>query len=293
MYLCLEVIVIERDILSPRENIPEGIKRQVRQKDGFGCCKCGNPIVQYHHIVPRSENPEEIMLLCPLHHDEATSKAMTFEEQLYWKQNPVNITSGRVVGILKINQSRPIISIGSVQFIGDSDIILVDDESLLSVNMDSSASYDNFERLTISARLYDSHDKLLAVIENNEWILGDPKPWDIIAKWQYLKISSGTGDIAIEINAKSDPITIKGNLWRKKQHILLSNCVFFISGVINNSSICELCLVGMRIVMDTILNQCRIEPNPKIGKAVLVSESNRKKRIRKGLKAWKELNKKF
>ena len=34
-----------------RSAIPEIVKRQVRQEAGFGCCKCGNPIFEYHHII--------------------------------------------------------------------------------------------------------------------------------------------------------------------------------------------------------------------------------------------------
>ena len=36
-------------------DIPDRIKRQLRQEAGFGCCKCGFPIYDYHHIVEFSE----------------------------------------------------------------------------------------------------------------------------------------------------------------------------------------------------------------------------------------------
>ena len=150
--------------LSGRVPIPEHVKRVVRQDAGFGCCKCGNPIVQYHHIVPRSEDPAEIMTLCPNCHHEATTGAMTKAEQYQHKSHPFNIQQEFVEGKLKVNHELPVITIGSNQFIGDGDFILVDQESLLSLRVNSG-------RLEISAQLYDNEDIRLASIENNEWRL--------------------------------------------------------------------------------------------------------------------------
>ena len=67
-------------------DIPEAVKRRLRQESGFGCCKCGHPLYQYHHIVPYSEvqedNPETMLTLCPNHHEEADAEAITRAEQI-------------------------------------------------------------------------------------------------------------------------------------------------------------------------------------------------------------------
>lgn len=97
--------------------IPEPVKRIVRQEAGFGCCKCGHSIIEYHHIVKDSKKPEDIMLLCPICHAEATDKAMLEPEQRFYKENPFNIKEGYVEGQLKVNQKAPVINIGSVQII--------------------------------------------------------------------------------------------------------------------------------------------------------------------------------
>lgn len=34
-----------------RLQTPETVKRVLRQEAGFGCCKCGLLIYEYHHIV--------------------------------------------------------------------------------------------------------------------------------------------------------------------------------------------------------------------------------------------------
>ncbi|MGB9859693.1 MAG: HNH endonuclease [Moorellaceae bacterium] len=178
--------------------IPEPIKRLVRREAGFGCCKCGNPVIEYHHIVPESKDPRDIMILCPICHHEATVGAMTEEEQRSYKLHPFNIKREYVKGKLKVNQNLPVVVIGSNQFVGEGDFLLVDKESLLSLEVNSG-------RLELSIKLYDHTDQLLAHIKNNEWISGDPMPWDLESSFQWLKIRHKLRDIAIEIDARKTP----------------------------------------------------------------------------------------
>lgn len=278
--------------LEDSANIPEPIKRIVRQNDGFGCCVCGKPIIQYHHIIPRSEDLKDIMLLCPEHHDEVTDGAMQLKEQLYYKNNPYNIINGNVIGKLKINQEHPVITLGRVEFVGRCEVV-VDNETILYVGLDNSASFDKSYRLSISLKLYNQNDELLINIRNNEWISGDHILWDIQADHQYLILRRKLGDIAIEINAKKYPVFLRADLWRKKQHILLHNDIQFVSGVIHNSNISELCIVSMKINVDIKSQLCTLSPLPEVGLTILVSEPNRKKRIRKGLKEWEKIKSKL
>lgn len=64
-----------------RRNIPEPIKRAVRQRCGFGCVICGLPIYDYDHkpgfARVRRHVAEEITLLCPTHHAEKTRGLLT------------------------------------------------------------------------------------------------------------------------------------------------------------------------------------------------------------------------
>jgi len=269
--------------LPNRNPVPEPIKRIVRQQCGFGCCKCGLPIIEYHHIVPRSENPDDIMLLCPLHHHEATTGAMKEPEQLSLKAKPFNIENNIVEGQLKINQRHPVIGIGTVQFVGEGDFILVDNESLLSM-------YVNDGRLEISVKLYDPAGELIAQIENNEWVSGDPLPWDLIASFQYLKISHKKRAIDLEINARVFPLQIRAELWKNKQNFHLEPTQIRFDGVVKNFSVQELCFVGMRLHANSSKG-ISMEPDPKLGKASMVSRFDLGERIQEGLDVWDKLNK--
>ena len=80
-----------------RRKIPSDVARQLRQEAGFGCCKCGFPLIQYHHIVEWADDQHfrvaDMMVLCPNHHDQATKGAMPEPQQRLLKVNPYNTRS--------------------------------------------------------------------------------------------------------------------------------------------------------------------------------------------------------
>jgi len=233
--------------------IPEPTKRIVRQQAGFGCCKCGLPIFQYHHIVRGSQDPIDIMLLCPIDHHEATVRAMTEEEQRSYKNNPYNIKQGFAEGKLKINQAIPTIIIGSTKFIGQGKIICVDEEALVSVNIEH-------ERLQLSIKLYDKNDNLVSQIMNNEWIAGNPLPWDLQAGFQMLTIRRKIGDISLGIDARQVPITIRADIWRKKQNYRIDPNEILADGVVVKASILGGVIEGYCLNMDTSKKKLTVIP---------------------------------
>jgi len=261
--------------------VPEPIKRLARQQAGFGCCKCGNPIIEYHHVVRGSEDPQDIMILCPICHHEATV-AMTEEEQRFYKLHPFNIERGYVEGKLKVNQKLPVVVVGTNQFVGEGDFILVDQESLLSLKVNSG-------RLELSVQLYDSNDQLLAYIENNEWISEDPMPWDLESSFQQLKIRHKLRNIALEIDVRRFPIEIRADLWRKGQNFQLNPHQILFNGKVQNVGFINLCFVAMKLVADTSSKQFRLEPDPHFSRGVLVSWPDLRERIERGLRTWEQL----
>lgn len=236
--------------------IPEPIKRQVRQEAGFGCCKCGQPIIEYHHIVEDSQDPKDIMLLCPFPcHNQATYGVMSKEEQRAHKANPYNIRKGFVKGKLEITQKIPIVTIGTNRFIGNGDFLIVDDESLLSIEI-----YEG--KLELSAKLYNSKDNLVAEIERNEWISGDPLPWDLESKFQWLRMRRKLRDIQLEIDARKFPIRLRGDFWRKGNNFQLRpNDLIFdgMSGRMRDIGFTN-CEIGNVLKVDTVNNRFCVVP---------------------------------
>jgi hypothetical protein len=262
--------------------ISEPIKRQVRQHDGFGCCVCGFPIIEYHHIVRDSRNPEDIMLLCPIHHHEATVGAMLLEDQRSHKSNPCNIERDLVEGALKVNQKTPVLNLGTNQLVGHGDFILIDGETMLSMRISDG-------RLELSMRLYDQDDNLVAEVNGNEWISGNPLPWDLESKFQWLRIRRKQRDIQLEIDATKEPLDINADIWRKHQQFHLASDRLLFNGVVKDFSMINLCLVGMRLEVDSTKGTFNISPDPRYGEGAIVSNADVKERIKNGLRAWERL----
>jgi len=82
-----------------RTEIPEAIKREVRQRCGFGCVICGIPIYEYDHIVPHSavglHETENLTLLCPTHHAEKTRHLLPEAMVRLHNSSPRNLVGGQ------------------------------------------------------------------------------------------------------------------------------------------------------------------------------------------------------
>ncbi|MDO8870759.1 MAG: hypothetical protein Q7V10_08440 [Methanobacteriaceae archaeon] len=191
-------------------------KRQIRKEAGYGCCRCGSEIIQYHHINPNFNKVEDGMALCPGCHDMATRGAMTLYEQLEFKNNPYNIVHGYSKGKLIINPGTiPFLFIGHNTISPSENIITVNGESLLGININD----DGF--IALSLKLYNENDDLVMEILDNEWISGDFLAWDIEVSYKWIKIRPKKRKIILDIRIDGI-IKIKADLWRRGSNIKLS-----------------------------------------------------------------------
>jgi hypothetical protein len=206
---------------------------------------------------------------------------MTHEEQVHHKLHPFNIERNRVQGTLKVNQTAPVIGVGTNQIVGEGDFIVVDDESLLSLKVNSGI-------LEVSTKLYDPAGQLIAQIENNEWISGDPLPWDLESDYQWLTIHHKRKAIALDIDARSIPMNLRAKLWSKGQSFQLDRYQIRYDGVVKNVSFVNLCLVGLQFSVNTSSKSFNWGPPPSL-EAAVISWPDVNKRIAKGLEAWEKL----
>jgi hypothetical protein len=259
--------------------------RQLRREAGFGCCVCGNPIIQYHHIIEWSKDqhfrPEDMMVLCPTHHDKATKHAMPEVEQRRFKAKPQNIERGLVDGKLAIKQDYCALEVGSVMVVGEGPFIKIDGEDILALYLGER----NFE---ISVTLYDETDTMLLHIDRNEWISGDPLPWDIEADWQRLTLRERYRRISLSLDATKIPMQARGQLWRSGKHIGFGASDISIGGktAAYGSGIAELALVGTHLALST--DKLELVPSSPHG-AFLVSWPNRRERLWKARDQWRKI----
>lgn len=261
----------------PRVEIPGAVKRQLRQEAGFGCCVCGNPVFQYHHIrrytEVRDNNPDDLMVLCPNHHHEATVGAFSESEQRRWKALSHNIVNGYTQGLLCITEPGVVVRLASNDFVSPGFKIQVDAQPLLSLDRSENGL------LELSLDLYDSDDRLLLTVVKNEWITGDPLPWDIEFGHRWLVLRDRVRRVAIRIDARRFPIELRGELWRKGQRFEVGTDVLLFDGVVRNVGIVELGLVGMNLRVDTSARTFSIAPDPKYGEGRIVSWPDRAERL--------------
>ena len=93
--------------------------------------------------------------------------------------------------------------------------LAVDDKPLLRL------AQDDRGRLLLSAELYDQDDQLLALIEGNTWVSGDPAPWDIEFRYQWLRIRAKAYSVSLTIDARVEPVVLSGRLWRAGREFLI------------------------------------------------------------------------
>ncbi|MDN4166666.1 HNH endonuclease signature motif containing protein [Cytophagales bacterium LB-30] len=273
--------------MDKRNPIPSDVKRRLRQESGFGCCKCGKPIIEYHHIIPYTKidphfRVEDMMCLCPYCHHEATVGAMNLEEQRKLKNHPLNIRNKKAEGFLKVNQNSLVITLGDNQFITDNSIISIDNNNLISIKINSEG------QLELSLKLYNKENKLILEIVENEWKSGDYLPWDIESSFQWLIIRNKKYDISIEINAKQIPLILTGKLWYNNHEIKISPNGIFFNAKKSSGQISNLCFVGSNLELDTNLGTFSICPHPIYNKHSMVP-GVLENRISTGLQKFKEI----
>jgi hypothetical protein len=153
-----------------------------------------------------------MMTLCPNHHDQATKGAMPEPEQRDLKANPWNIRHQMAKGLLAVRQNYCAVGFGTVSWVGEGVCLRIDSEDILGLALDDG-------NLAVSLRLFSQTDDLLVEIVRNEWVSGDPLPWDIEAEWQRLTIRNRARNISLSLNAKVVPLELRGQFWRNGKYI--------------------------------------------------------------------------
>lgn len=195
-----------------RPETPGQVARQLRQEAGFGCCKCGHPIFEYHHIIPYALEPhfrlEDMMILCPNCHDETKKGVMTEREQRHYKSHPYNLQHGYAKGWLVSKTEVISVMMGSNVFIGEGAKVQINGESLISLHI------NEFGCLEITSTLYDKSDQKIFVIKDNEWLSGNPAPWDIDADYQVITIREKLRQISFSLDLRKTPAELRADFWR-------------------------------------------------------------------------------
>lgn len=183
-------------------DIPEPIKRQVRQRCGFGCVYCGNAIYEYHHVDPpfteaEAHEPEGIALLCGKCHDYVTKGVWSETRVKEAMDAPKCLQEGFSFGEFDMGMRWPEIVLGAARFRGTRAILVIEGETLLQVE----PAEDTNAPFQLSGKFYGEKDRLLFEIKKNEWT-GPTSNWDIEQSGSRITVRTAPGRIAIKLRAE-------------------------------------------------------------------------------------------
>jgi len=186
--------------------IPEPVKRQVRQRCAFGCVLCGCAIIDYHHFDPpfrdaTEHRPEAIALLCPLHHrliesgldcaDLGNALKHPYARQQGFARTPFDFRGG-----------IPPITIGGALFVGSQRVIVVGDEMILGFDAPEAKGLPGL----LSARFYDHSGARVAVeIARNEF-RSNSRNWDVEQSGNRLTIRTGPRGIGLQFSIRGNAV---------------------------------------------------------------------------------------
>lgn len=197
-------MTISSNISGARTPVPEGIKRQVRRRCGFGCIMCGFPLYDYDHLhgwtTTHKHDPAEIVLLCDRHHREKTAGLLPIHQVAMANENPVNrknTESGAL--LLHYYGSEYEVSLAGMRFVTPKSLkgsplvpLVIDDEPIVLFLVED-------EHLLRSFSYYDESNQLMLRIRNNELVYRTDI-WDIELIGKNLKLRKGMRHIILDLS---------------------------------------------------------------------------------------------
>lgn len=217
---------MKKTILS--RQIPRPISRQLRQESGFGCAVCGNPILEYHHIIPWAEKNhfdcEHMVALCPNHHAQLGKQDMKYSYRE--KSSPFNIRTKKFKGYLVTNKKNQPLLMGNNRIIGFSNSI-----SYFGIPLIGHSVVD--EEIRVSCFMPDYRFFPEVEVKDNDLQADISEIWDIEFKQNFVKIRRSKGEVFLSFDFRGDDAVFTGvfQIGNTKFKISESGCDFDRSGV--------------------------------------------------------------
>ena len=186
-----------------RAAIPSAIKRNVRQRCGFGCVICGFPLCDYEHMEEWSKvkrhKVEELTLLCTQHHREKTSKLLPAYIVKEANKSPFNLRNGISTPYnLFYEGNNAEVNIGGVGFICKDDGNGAQMIPLITNNIPNISIILSDGHYLLDINLFDKDNNPVLIISENalKYSVG---VWDIEFVGRTLTMREGAYKIFIEI----------------------------------------------------------------------------------------------
>jgi len=178
-------------------HIPDGVKRAVRQRDGFGCVRCGLAVYTYEHVDPTFEEATAheagvITLLCAGCHDLVTRGLLSKATVKRLMRAPKCHEDGFSFGPFDVGSSWPRIRLGPVTLERVGVVLRAAGTDVLRIDPPE----QDGAPFRISARLTNrSGNEALTIVEN-EWRSASGN-WDVEVVGPRITIRDAPREIAL------------------------------------------------------------------------------------------------
>lgn len=181
-------------------DIPEGIKRAVRQRCGYGCVLCGSAIYQYEHIEPdfyeaREHNPDGITLLCGSCHDKKTRKFLSAARVLKGAKAPAAKAKGFAFTELESGDEHPVVRLGGFTMRNCRTPLELHNVPMLRLER-GEAEGAPFQ---LTASFFDSENRPTVCIYRNE-LFAFADNWDVEAAGGRIVVRTAAREIALQLH---------------------------------------------------------------------------------------------
>ncbi len=187
-----------------RPNIPESVKREVRQRCGFGCVICGLPLYEYDHLLGWAQVhrhvAEEITLLCDQHHREKTNGLLPEMQVVAASANPCNKRKGTSAPYafhyagaecsMKIGTSIVLARDGGHGLFMCG--VSVDGQPLVAFRGED-------QHLLLSILVLDRDNEPLMAVQDNE-MMYSTSTWDVSLMGRNLIVREAAGEVALDVS---------------------------------------------------------------------------------------------
>jgi hypothetical protein len=184
------------------DDIPDPIRREIRQRCGFGCVICGSAIYEYEHVDPvfadaKIHEPDCITLLCSNHHALVTKGLLSKESVKEAGARPKCKESGFSFGPFDIGRGPPEIVLGTITARNAKTLIRIKGDNVFWIAAPTEAG----RPFLLNARFFDTDGTTILDIVENEWH-SSSENWDVEVVGARITIRKRLGDLSLVLRSE-------------------------------------------------------------------------------------------
>lgn len=187
--------------------IPINVRETLRKEAFFGCVVCGNPILEYHHIVPWSvehhNRLEDMVAVCPTHHREIAKRPPSYAYER--KQNPYNKDVCRFEGELSTAEEITSFVVGGNEYIDTPTVFSYFQIPIFRYRIEA-------QQALISIFIPDAEFWPEIKVVDNDVVARTSDFWDIEFSTNFLRFRKRKGKNFLSIDLRKNPAKINANL---------------------------------------------------------------------------------